>query len=226
LFLQDIPLVDHRWVAIDIQLDAGPTPDTTRIATINPHATIASRWCAVSTWRDAFDTPTFAPEASGESENCTIAEADGVLTLTVQTGQASCSHKTSRAVDLRDGTVTMKVTPAATPVSTKLVLRSRDYRERIEIKAQGALTAYVASGGEDVYAGGSQLPSTGEHYWRVRLAGTTLRIETSLDGNSWDLRTQTVVPTLDASAMFINREVYVNSNANANGHRAVFGALQ
>lgn len=224
-FAQDLTPLQLQWTAITLQIISAGSADTARIATINPDPSPLARWCAASTWRDDFRDGQLEIEADTSTNNCTITEVDGTLTFTTGVGEAYCGHYSRRPIDLRDGTVTLFVTPAPAPAYSTITFVSAKERNRIQLEAQSDLDFDVRSLGVNLYSGGAPLPSTGPQYWRLSLAGPQLRIETSLDGQAWDLRTSTMVPTLDASAMFLLREVYIN-NGNTMARTAQFGELR
>lgn len=225
LFTQDLSPLQLQWTGVVLQIGSAGRVDTARISTINPNPSPLARWCAVSTWRDDFRDGQLEIEADTSRNNCAASEAEGLLTFTTGTGEAYCGHYSRRPLDLRDSTVTLLVTPAAAPAYTSVTFVSAKDRQRIQLEAQGDLDFDVRSNGVNLYSGGGPLPSTGPQYWRLSLAGPQLRIETSLDGQTWELRTSTMVPSLDASAMAIEREVYINSS-NTLVRTAQFGELR
>lgn len=225
LFAQDLALLQLQWTSIAMQIISGGAVETARIATINPDPSPLARWCSISTWRDDFRDGQLEVESDVGRNNCMISEAEGMLSFAISPGESYCGHYSRRPLDLRDSTVTLLVTPASAPAYTTVSFVSAKDRQRIQLEAQSDLDFDVRSEGTTLYSGGAPLPSTGPQYWRLSLAGPQLRIETSLDGVAWDLRTSTMVPTLDASAMFVEREVYVNSG-NTLARTAQFGELR
>lgn len=225
LFAQDLARLQLQWTDIALQIGSAGSVDTARFSTLNPNPSALARWCAVSTWRDDFQDGRTEIESDTDNNSCNIAETNGLLTFTTSAGESYCWQAIRRPIDLRDSTVTMQVTPAAAPAYTSISFISPRGKHRIAIEAQSDLDVDVRSNDVNLYSGNGPLPSTGMQYWRLSLAGPQLRFETSLDGVTWELRTSTMVPTLDASAMVIEREVYVG-NTNTMVRTAQFGELR
>ncbi|MBK7536185.1 MAG: hypothetical protein IPI49_12615 [Myxococcales bacterium] len=222
---QDKSPIDPAWVEFGLGIGSGGAAGTARFASVNPGAGPDARWCPAATWRDTFSNGMAGPDAKSSTGNCTISEIGGTLSFAVAPGESYCGHYTARPLDVRDAVLTFEVTPASAPATTTFSLLSADGRNHVQINARNNLDFEVRAADVDVFTGSAALDLPNQRLWRISLAGQNLRFETSADGAIWDLKGSTTVPTLDASAMFLEREVYIN-NSNTVARVAQFGELR
>lgn len=226
---QDLAPVDAAWVEVGFGVESSGAAATARFATVTPPGPSTSaepRWCPASTWRQSFSDGIKGPEENDDANNCTQTEAGGVLTFTTgAAGESYCGRYSARPVDARDAVLTFEVVPASSPTYTTFTLQSPDDKNRVQIEAQNELSFDIRAAGVDVFSGSAALDAATQRFWRLTLAGANVRFETSATGASWDLRGSTTVPTLDASSMFIERELYINGS-NTAVRTAQFGELR
>lgn len=222
---QDVAPVDLAWVTVDFGLESSGTAATARFSALNPTADGTARWCPAVAWRQSFSDNVLGPEERQSNNNCTQSEADGLLTFTTgATGESYCGRYSARPVDARDATFTFEVSHSGAPAYTTFTLLSPDRKHRIQVEAQDDLSFDIRAANLDVFSGNAVLDAPNQRFWRVSLSGANVRFETSADGATWETRGSTSVPTLDASAMFIERETYVNSTSMVRTTR--FGELR
>ena len=216
---QDHAALDASWTRFGVATAGGM-----RISELNPGAEQDPRWCAAQSWRESFTDNLPLPESTFDGQACTAVARDGVLTFQLAAQEAWCTWRSTRPVDAREGTFSFAVTPAAAPAATMFALVSPDGSGAIEIRASNELTFRVYANHEEVFSASAPSSRTSQH-WRISLAGTAVRFETSSDAVTWEVRGTANAPTLDASALFILRDTYADPS-NTRASTAQFGELQ
>lgn len=216
LLSQDRVPIDSGWVYFFLNLltNGGPA-GTARFSTINPGVDSTTVWCPAATWTDAFSDGKLEPEFLNFQDNCSISEASGTLAMTVRGNPAGCGLKSGRPVDARDAILTFKMTPAVAPAITSFALFDASNDNRIVIEASDVLRFTVVAAGVQVFDTSAVRTPAAQVFWRIALSGPTVRFDTSPDATTWTTLASTVAPSLDASALQIERRTEVASPITA-----------
>jgi hypothetical protein len=208
---QDRAPVDLEWVGLELNVsnDSGPA-GTGRFSAINPGTSAAVPWCPLASWHESFSDGVKAPYSNSYEQNCTITETGGKLVITTTGLPGSCGRSSTRPLDARDGVLASEVTPAGPTISTELRLSDRKDANLISMEATDVLKFYVRAAGVEVLQASAALDRNAQRFWRLALAGAQVRFEASSDGVSWQPLASTNAPTLDASAMYIERSTYIS----------------
>lgn len=209
----DVSPIDLAWVQVKLSMQGGMNlpAATARWAAISPTVDPAIAWCPLSSWTESMTDNMLAPYADYYGEGCTVVESGGALKVSASMRRTTCVAYSTRPLDARDSTLAMEVTRAPEPGWTRISLSDRGDRNIISMYSDDEFHFYVEANNGNPSEGTA--PIKPDHrFWRIVLATPQVRFEASTDGKAWDQLFSISAPMLDASALFMERAVYVEDN--------------
>jgi hypothetical protein len=227
LLAKDFAPLDLQWVIVRFALSANGGPaGSARLSAVNPGRESSVNWCPLSSWTESFNDGLAPPYSKVYGERCDVAEVGGKLTMTTTGLPGSCFQRSNRPLDARDGSIASEVLPAGPSIATGMTLNDDASANFISMEATDMLRFRVRAAGTDVFNASVALDPSAQRFWRLAQAGTMVRFEVSGDAATWQTLASTNVPTLDASAMFIERSTYIEAPASIpTSTTAAFGEL-
>jgi hypothetical protein len=222
---RDSAPLNAAYVQVEFGLYGGAnTPaGTARWASISPGTDATPRWCKLSSFPETLTDGVLAPTTGWYGNGCTASEENGKLKLVGNEHDKNCVIYSTRPVDARDATYAMEVNASPYPGGTRIGFADYNYRNYITMEAKERLEIFVEANDRDVLNYSANRDDA-KKFWRIVFAGATIRFERSADSVEWETVTQLSEPTFEASALFLERSMYVEP-AGPLPATSTFGAL-
>lgn len=209
---RDASPLNPAYVQLEFGLYGGAnTPaGTARWASVSPGVDATTKWCKLASFPESLTDGMLPPTTGWYGNGCEATEENGKLKLVGNEHDKNCVIYSTRPVDARDGTYAMEVTASPFPGGTRIGFADSKYRNYITMEAKDRLYVYVEANDRDVLSYSTTRDDL-KKFWRIVFSGTMIRFERSADSSNWEIVTQLNEPSFDASALFLERSMYIES---------------
>lgn len=207
---RDASPLNAAYVQLEFGLygGAGTAAGTARWASVSPGADATAKWCKLASFPENLTDGVLPPTTGWYGNGCVATEENGKLKLVGTEHDKNCVIYSTRPVDARDSTYAMEVTASPYPGGSRIGFADAKYRNYITMEAKDRLYIYVEANDRDVLSYSTTRDEL-KKFWRIVFSGATIRFERSADNMTWDIVTQLNEPSFDASALFLERSMYV-----------------